>query len=278
MVDPGDLARPEQATTGFGQAFTQAAYQLNAGHEMAKQAFSQRQMHQDDLAELHRQALETARSEQPRQEQAMREQPGRDDAMYPERAVLSGIEAAAKSGHDRGYRLGLQHAAARHPRPCQGSRARVRRGRRPPDPDQPGYRPCGRGGRVVSAPDNLSPYQFHTITSDSGSLIDADLAAMPGGGDEHAQTIYDLAHAHASTADAVRAARGAYPLATRLGDFHDAAIGMGAQGPGRSSGASYGARSALLALGHRNDNPFQPEHVPSPEATGRGARDWISPY
>jgi hypothetical protein len=130
----------------------------------------------------------------------------------------------------------------------------------------------------VSASGHLSPHQF-PITSDSGSLLDADLAAMPGGGDEHAQTIYDLAHAHATSAASMGAIRSRYPAVTALSDFSDAAIGMGAQA-GRAAlrGASYGARSALLALGHRNNNPFQPEQVPSPEATGRGARDWISPY
>jgi hypothetical protein len=131
----------------------------------------------------------------------------------------------------------------------------------------------------MAALDNLSDYQFQTVASDSGSLLDADLAAMPASADEHVQVVSDLAHAHHTAAAAVAAAREQYPAVTRLSDFSDAAIGMGAQA-GRAAlrGASNGARSALLALGHRNNNPFQPEHVPSPEATGRGARDWISPY
>jgi len=123
MADPraGQLQRPEQGTNFSTPMFSVPEMQLDVGHEAAKQAFAQRQERQPELADFHRMALE-ARNEQAqsRPEPAMREQPGRDDAtMYPERAVLSGIEAAAKSGHDRGYRLGLQHAAAGTPAPAR---------------------------------------------------------------------------------------------------------------------------------------------------------------
>jgi hypothetical protein len=125
MADPGDLARPEQASTGFNTpAFTQAEYALDANHQMAKQMFAQRQAQQPELAELHRQAVESARSEQaqPQQERAMRGQPGRDyTTMFPESAVRSGIEAAARSGHARGYQLGRKHAAAGVPAPARAA-------------------------------------------------------------------------------------------------------------------------------------------------------------
>jgi hypothetical protein len=127
MADPrpGQLQRPEQGTTNFSTPmFSVPEMQLDVGHEAAKQAFAQRQERQPELADLHRMALETARNEQaqPRQEQAMREQPGRDDAgLYPETAVHAGVAAAARSGHDRGYRLGLQHAAAGTPAPARAT-------------------------------------------------------------------------------------------------------------------------------------------------------------
>jgi hypothetical protein len=98
--------------------FSVPEMQLDANHQMAKQMFAQRQARQPELADLHRMALETARNEQaqPRQEPAMREQPGRDDAgLYPETAVHAGVAAAARSGLARGYELGRQHAAAGTP-------------------------------------------------------------------------------------------------------------------------------------------------------------------
>jgi flagellar biosynthesis/type III secretory pathway protein FliH len=120
---PGDLARPEQQTSFSTPMFSVPDIQLDAGHEAAKQAFAQRQAQQPELAELHRQALETARNEpQERgwQEGAMREQPGRDDTtLYPESAVRSGIETAARSGLARGYEMGRQHAAAGTPAPAR---------------------------------------------------------------------------------------------------------------------------------------------------------------
>lgn len=127
----------------------------------------------------------------------------------------------------------------------------------------------------MSAFDNISPYQFRPIVSDSGSLLDADLAAMPGGSDENVQVISDLAHAHASAADAVRTARGAYPFVTRVSDAGDALTGTGVRaGRAALKGAAHGALSALS--GH--ENPFKTQHLDSPEATGRAARDAIHPY
>ena len=121
---PGQLQRPEQGTTSFSTPmFSVPELQLDANHQMAKQMFAQRQAQQPELADLHRMALE-ARNEQaqPRQESAMREQLGRDDTtLYPESAVHAGVAAAARSGHDRGYRLGLQHAAAGTPAPARAT-------------------------------------------------------------------------------------------------------------------------------------------------------------
>ena len=127
----------------------------------------------------------------------------------------------------------------------------------------------------MAALDNLSEHQFfRPIVSDSGSLLDADLAAMPGSADEHAQTIYDLAHAHATSAASMGAIRSQYPAVTRLSDFSDAAIGMGGQAGRAAIKSAHGALSALS--GH--ENPFKTQHLDSPEATGRAARDAIHPY
>ena len=195
MADPrpGQLQRAEEGTSFSTPMFTQAEYALDACHEAAKQMYAERQMHQDDLADLHRQALETARSgqAQPRQEQtqAVSGLAGelRDNRLYPESAVHAGIEAAAKSGHARGYEMGRQHAAAGIPAPARAA-GRVFGGR-DVGMNLTGLAtaPGGRCGRVVSAFDNISPYQFRPIVSDSGSLLDADLAAMPGGSDENVQ-------------------------------------------------------------------------------------------
>jgi len=126
----------------------------------------------------------------------------------------------------------------------------------------------------MAALDNLSEHQFfRPIVSDSGSLLDADLVATPGGADEHAQTIYDLAHAHATSAASMGAIRSQYPFVTRLSDFSDAAIGMGAQA---GQAAIKSAHGALAGLGH--EDPFRTQHLDSPEATGRAARDAIHPY
>ena len=121
---PGDLARPEQATTSFSTpSFTQAEYALDANHQMARQMFAQRQAQQPELADLHRMALETARNPQaqPRLEQAQAVSglagELRDNRLYPESAVHAGVAAAARSGLARGYEMGRQHAAAGTPAP-----------------------------------------------------------------------------------------------------------------------------------------------------------------
>jgi len=121
---PGDLARPEQATTSFSTPmFSVPEIQLDAGHEAAKQAFAQRQAQQPELADLHRMALETARNPQaqPRLEQAQAVSgiagELRDNRLYPESAVHAGVAAAARSGLARGYEMGRQHAAAGTPAP-----------------------------------------------------------------------------------------------------------------------------------------------------------------
>jgi hypothetical protein len=123
---------------------------------------------------------------------------------------------------------------------------------------------------------NLTDLTMHPIPSDDGSLLGADLAAMPGGGDEHAQVVYDLAHAHASAADAVRSARSAYPAVTAISDMGDALTGAAAQA-GRAAirGAAAGA---VAALSGRHPNPFKTEHVPPAEETGRAARDALRPF
>jgi hypothetical protein len=116
----------------------------------------------------------------------------------------------------------------------------------------------------------------HSIPSDSGSLLDADLADMGGAGDDFVQPISDLAHAHATAAGAVRSARSAYPAVTAMSDWSDQVTGMGAQA-GRAAlrGAANGA---VAALSGRHPNPFKTQHLDPPEATGRAARDAIHPY
>ena len=128
----------------------------------------------------------------------------------------------------------------------------------------------------MSAFDNISPYQFRPIVSDSGSLLDADLAAMPGGADEHAQTIYDLAHAHATSAASMGAIRSQYPAVTRLSDFSDAAIGAVAQAGRAAIRSAHGAVTGLGGRRHANGIDWQ--HVDPPEATGRAARDALRPF
>jgi len=78
----------------------------------------------------------------------------------------------------------------------------------------------------MAAFDNLNENQFVDVPSDSGSLLDADLPEMPGG-DDRVQTIYGLRHAHDTAVAGVQAIRDQYPLATRLGNFADAATGAG---------------------------------------------------
>ena len=105
---------------------------------------------------------------------------------------------------------------------------------------------------------NMTDLALQPIESDSGSLLDADLAAMPGGGDDHVQTISDPAHAHASAATGVQAARGAYPFVTQIGDAADALTGAG-HAAGRA--AVKGAGHALRALDEL-------EFPPAPDVEG----------
>lgn len=115
---------------------------------------------------------------------------------------------------------------------------------------------------------NMTSLALHTVPSDSGSLLDADLPEVAGG-DDHAQTIGALSQAHAASADAVRSARSAYPSVTRLSDFSDAAVGAG-----------YAAgRGALRAGGHVLNHLDELEFPPPPdvEATSRQVRGIYRP-
>jgi hypothetical protein len=99
---PSDLARPELATTSFSTPmFSVPEIQLDAGHEAAKQAFAQRQVQQPELAELHRQALETARNEpqeRDRQERAMRALSGHENPFKTQH--LDSPEATGRAARD----------------------------------------------------------------------------------------------------------------------------------------------------------------------------------
>lgn len=306
---PDSLSRPEQTTALSTGTFSAPEYQLDANHERAKQMFAQRQAQQPELGELHRMALEAARSEQEQpqrdQAQAVRELAGQPrDQMYPESGVRAGIETAARSGFARGYQLGhgvghgvgydlgRQHEAAGTPTPDdvvqeyrdaanragQMSVGRVFGGRDVGEKrDQPGYGGAvmaGITGPVFNGADvhqNMTDLALLPITSDSGSLLDADLAAMPGG-DEHAQVVYDLAHAHATSAASVRSARTQYPFVTRISDAGDALTGMGVRA-GRA--AAYGVYAHLNRMGQGG---IKFGDVDPPEATGKAARDWLRPY
>lgn len=125
MADPqpGQVQRPEQTTTFSTPSFTRPEYALDANHQMAKEAFAQRQA---QAPELHRQALESARSApQPGEQQAraMHAQPDREDArMYPESAVHAGIETAVRSALGRGRPEPAEPRPARATGPVFGGR------------------------------------------------------------------------------------------------------------------------------------------------------------
>lgn len=113
---------------------------------------------------------------------------------------------------------------------------------------------------------NMTQLALHPIESDSGSLLDSDLAAM-NDADHLAPVIGGLQQRHDAGVAAAAAARGAYPFVTQLGDAGDALTGMGAQA----------GRAALRGAGHVAEHLDELEFPQMPDVEGM-SRQFRSTY